>query len=958
MMNSKVWDKPSCLKYLREFDAFEHKYLDNNPSRLADLKPEFRMAWDKILNSQSHGISNHNFSRSEESEAAQGIKQVYCDEKHYTNEYIEILNLVRDKFIYDYTGISGLCDFFSPAYFEYEWGMHLEIDYDHHTSRFYRDHYMHQIRNMFEAFTLLDNFGYYEKCREAYNDPGNNIGTFIREAIQQEILSMNPTDMELYGKVLALRNKDGIRSFVDDASIDIDQLKKYYGDSHDCRSSTCFRNKVDSLVKKRIQDFKTEFAYSKELLSGVYRNISKDNSEMLQDLMLRYVIYSAVIIASIVHDIGYPISYIRRISGRLNSHLPISNLLAASSSDYSKIYRALQNSLLFKVVDHEKIKRRLTCSDEHGVQSAIVLLMYFHRNGDGLSFLQKCAIDVAALVIYNHTNKYSVIDKEKDGKPETIPELVRSDIYKEPISHVFRLCDDLQEWDRVYFEVTDKSNLMICPKCKTPITRKFGTDIDKPENKRYYCCCSTKEDGPYDTNLFVNRRILNVIGCDSMHVDEIKSNVELVGTKFTMNYDCAKLLNIMTFSTTYAKTRAKAIRELKILHSYQGQYDTILVDSFVSGNPLTVKIRILECFLKLSEKTGYLNYTTEIGKINYVIDFVDSKDSFVKELWRKSLYFYLELTKLGATFKKECKDTIENDFVVVPTINHYFKDCISGYNKLIKNISAIPEDFHSELDKLGVEFSKACNDIISHFKVNNLNASNSTIAVFNNFISDYDKLKRGSGTSTTDTFDLNLMKLLINFKEAYNGIAKKELSLGVNTTNNGVLKKYKEAYDKLCEELLKKARKKLSNDKCSLKQYFQDETMLTLGCDYLMYQAHLLGYEETKNALEGNSSDNDVRMQNLYRQFYENINCSNDYLCNQVDKYISREAYDRVKEACIEENSTEMAFTKNHIDFFVDYALFIKLWNKINCKDFYFDSEDEESLEKSDERLECLTVSE
>ena len=62
MMNSKVWDKPSCLKYLREFDAFEHKYLDNNPSQLADLKPEFRMAWDKILNSQSHGISNHNLS--------------------------------------------------------------------------------------------------------------------------------------------------------------------------------------------------------------------------------------------------------------------------------------------------------------------------------------------------------------------------------------------------------------------------------------------------------------------------------------------------------------------------------------------------------------------------------------------------------------------------------------------------------------------------------------------------------------------------------------------------------------------------------------------------------------------------------------------------------------------------------------------------------------------------------
>lgn len=818
-MDKLLWNKSACLDYLRGFDAFKHKYLNNNYSK---LDAGLRTAWDDILSSQSHGISSHNFSASEEAEASQGIEQVYRDTEHYTNEYIEMLNLVRDKFIYDYTGIPGLCCFFSPAYFEYEWGMHMEIDYDKHTSRFYRDHYIHQIRNMFEMFSLLDDFGYYEKCRDAYLDPENNIGTYILEVIQQEMLSLNPIDLELYGKMLFISN-ERIRNNWGEAIQLLEFLRNISGALDSGKEIECCLKLSERLglpgcaIAKQIKACPAVFA-EKEL-SAVYRSLPKEYSKELRDLMLRHVIYSATIIMSLVHDIGYPISYIRRISDRINRNLPINSLLSASNNNYAEVERALQNSLLFRIVDKEKIKRRLNNNDEHGAQSAIVLLMYFHQHGSSLSALQKCAVEVAALATYNHTNKYWVINKPKDD-----PELVRSDIRKAPLSHIFRLCDDLQEWDRVYFEVTDKSSLMICPRCHTPITRKFGTDINKPAEKKYYCCCA--KDCARDTNMFVSRRIINVIGCDSMQVEQIGDKNSQKATKFTMNFDCAALLNIMMFSTSNAKVRAKGIRDLKKLHSYQGMYDSILVDSFVSGNPFTVKIRILEQYIKLithkvpdfegkSEGDVFAEVEADPKKILSVFRY--SRPN-VESLWNHAVMFYLKLKRLGDNFEGTCEKNINDE--------------------------------------------------------------------------KYD-------------------------------------SLGFNTTNKSVLDAYNKKYEELIRKFRKEARERLENDQYLTGYFCNNETMLALGVDYLLYRVHLLGYKKIEEVLTGGpASQLDVRIQNIYRQFYEQINTSDDYLCNQVDKYISRADYDKVKAAC-HDGSVSSIINAHRIDFFADYGLFIKLWDEV-----------------------------
>ena len=869
------WNKNNCLQFLRDFDAFEHKYLclrfllepeyfiDNNGfnndilrSKSFDRKIVHKMVnkwkkpklatWNEILNAQSHGTANHNLSYADEASAAMGIAQVYRDEGGYTNEYIEMLNLVRDRMIYDYTGINGLCDFFAPAYFNYEWGMHLEYDYLKQNSRYYRDHYVHQIRNLFEMFTLLDEFGYYKKIRDVFSSPESRVGTYIYEAIEQELLFLTDTDRQYYRKILDLNDFDKV-------------------------GYCCIQTEEYHLG--------------------------------MRELMFHYVIYTATIVASLVHDIGYPISYIRRISSGISKNLPICQLLTSVSGDYASIEQALQTSLLFNIVSHERIRQRLDSTEEHGAQSAIVLLMYFCQHGEELSILQRCAINVAALMIYNHTNKYKVIGDKKEI------DLIRSDVYKEPLSHLFRMCDDLQEWDRVYFEVTDQNNMRICPRCGTPVTRLFETDITAPEEKKYFCCCRPNKDGMFDTSWFVSRRIINVIACDEMTVESIEDkngkNVSL-GTRFNLDYDCGALLNIMMFNATFAKYRAKCVKQLKILHAYQGMTDTVLFDAFIPGNPLTVKIKILQEF-GVSKVIRLFNAIDKPRKTSLL-----HTTKCVYREWRKNIAFYLILNELGRDFKRICAEIIKNLPGIKDTIE---RELGSDYVRELKlNKSECLEIIDSALEKAGKK-----------------SISNDVLKTVREYIAEEITEKR---KNTADE-----LADLINMFDA----------LGCNTTNSTVLEDYDRLYKKLIN-LFKIAAEKYLKERfgeaiikgmdCQSYKFsdmLENEPLMRLAVDHLIQQVNSIGFDKMKEYIEGANAkpglvSDDIRLTNLYRKLYENLYCMTDDLRIGVDKYISRSDYEDIKKNCL------CYYTiTDRIDFFVDYGLFIKLWNTVKeSKRFYF----------------------
>ena len=809
------WNKTKCIEYLREFDAFIHKYFfkyTNNSERGDESKriiTENCELWNDILNAQFHSRANHNLSYRDEASAAAGIEQVYKDAERYTNEYIEMLNLVRDRFIYDYTGISGLCDFFSPAYFEYEWGMHLEIDYNKHDSRYYRDHYVHQIRNLYEMFTLLDDYGYYDKCWAVYTNPESRVGTYIFEAIEKELLSLTDTDRRYYRNILQING---------------------YTDLGNCCETT------------------------------------EEYHSAMRKLMFHYVVYSATIIAALVHDIGYPISYIRRISSGISKNLPICQLLTSISNDYASIEQTLRASLLFNIAFPDRIKKRMDDTEEHGAQSAIVLLMYFYQHGEGLSILQHCAIEVAALMIYNHTNKYDLIDSSKKGT-----DLIRSDINKEPLSHIFRMCDDLQEWDRVYFEVTDQNNIKVCPICGTPITRLFTSDRMDPCDRKYFCCCRNAEEGIYDTSWFVSRRIINVIGCDELVVDSIidkNDNNTSLGTRFVINYDCGALLNIMMFSSSFSKVRADCIKQLKVLHSYQGMADSVLFESFVSGNPFAVKIQILEMYGIQSIKTIFEN-----DSIPKSFQMHTTKDSVYKE-WRRNIAFYLTLRSIGGSFKEKCVSIFDR----------------LSRARSIRGISNV--------------------------------------------------IKKQFGTDYSS-------EICINKKEVIEYILN-NLSVGYNNTNSSIEKTYQKLYEKMIELLTFIAEKYLKDSMVNQTQneidtkvynfstILDNETVYSLSVDYMLQQVHLYGFEKVKDHIEqiSSSTNNTIkvaRLMNLYRIFYERLYCMSNELRISVEKYISRSDYEDVKRCILSNQSVD-----DRIDFFIDYALFIELWNKAKNRSKYY----------------------
>ena len=883
------WNKTECLEFLRRFDAFEHKYLFAYNKELARKKVSTQIAmehndlWNDILDAQFHSRANHNLSYRDEASAALGIAQVYKDAGRYTNEYIEMLNLVRDRFIYDYTGISGLCDFFSPAYFEYEWGMHLEIDYNKHDSRYYRDHYVHQIRNLFEMFTLLDEFGYYDKCWNAYSNPESRVGTYIFEAIEKELLSLTDTDRRYYRSILELNG---------------------YTQTGSCCETT------------------------------------EEYHAAMRKLMFHYIVYSATIIAALVHDIGYPISYIRRISTGIGKNLPICQLLTSVSNDYAAIEQTLQTSLLFNVALSDRIKNRMEDTEEHGAQSAVVLLMYFYQHGQNLSILQHCAIEVAALIIYNHTNKFAIINKKK------VPDLIRSDIYKEPLSHIFRMCDDLQEWDRVYFEVTDQNNIKVCPECGTPITRLFISDRVDPCERKYFCCCRNADDGIYDTSWFVSRRIINVIACDELTVDTIEDRDDKdnsIGTRFVLNYDSGALLNIMMFSSSFAKVRAECINQLKILHSYQGMTDSVLFDAFVSGNPFTVKIRILEeygidRFVKLISNPDNMKETLSIA----------TKQNIVEE-WRKNISFYLVLRKTGKEFCEKCKRVIDK-LPNIRSIGYLWLAFITEFGKDYEDILIIHDD--------------------------NKKPSK----------------KSSAGHNNSDTSIEEGDKCII-YKDDIDSF-KKFASASYNNTNTSVVEIY-EGFYKVMQKCLTAIAKKYLHDSINgpvltqidkteyvFAKTLEKETVQNLAVDYMLQQVHLLGYSvikehvETINDININKKNTvtDIRLLNLYRIFYENLYCMSDKLRICVDKYISRSDYEDVKRNILLKQNVN-----DRIDFFIDYALFIKLWDTAKKRRSYYftaqnvkrrkgkltrtiDNVDDTlsirylgDLEKEDTILECIT---
>lgn len=255
------------------------------------------------------------------------------------------------------------------------------------------------------------------------------------------------------------------------------------------------------------------------------------------------------------------------------------------------------------MVPFEEIQTRVYQSSiDHGTLSAIAFLLHFYENGVifRLPTYKAAAVELAALAIYNHTNVYAIsgFDKKADDS--------RPRFTTNPISYLLRVCDDLQEWDRVYFEISARSNLITCSHCHTPIV---GQRINDPNGggtmHRYVCNCFSREDAKalkghfsraFDGTLaFPYRRLYNIQVCDWVAVDSHEDDLKTAKDIFLrLHYDPYKLLHIAYISPSYARYRIDELNRLKPLLAHQLKLPNMWLDYFVTANPILLKTRLLE----------------------------------------------------------------------------------------------------------------------------------------------------------------------------------------------------------------------------------------------------------------------------------------------------------------------------------------------------------------------------
>lgn len=341
--------------------------------------------------------------------------------------------------------------------------------------------------------------------------------------------------------------------------------------------------------------------------SDQVRKLHSFNSGGDDEFYIRNLIYMATFMSGLFHDIGYPEAFYMTTSRHIRDYIASIHELNADGSGINKIYSLLQNSLLFRVESFENIEERLTSTKaEHGTLSAIIFLLHFYENGAiyTLSPYEKAAVELAALAIYNHTNQYGI-----QGKKEY--SMYRSCFALNPISWLLRICDDLQEWERIYFVISDKSNIVICNNCKTPIIG-FREESKRGCISRYRCNCQFLQDQGDDSkdttnadkqiqafdgnSKFSYRRIYNVSVCDKVEIKTVRGT----DTKMLcrLHYDPYKLLHVTYLNSTYAKYRISELNQLKKLLECQKGIPQLYLDYFVTSNPVHIKVKLLEEYLE------------------------------------------------------------------------------------------------------------------------------------------------------------------------------------------------------------------------------------------------------------------------------------------------------------------------------------------------------------------------
>lgn len=291
--------------------------------------------------------------------------------------------------------------------------------------------------------------------------------------------------------------------------------------------------------------------------------------------------YEIFMVSSMLHDIGYPLEFYLRSAQQLSDYPPYLKILSPTvKTDFSEIKAHLLGSQLFKLIDNQAIREKYE-KNNHGVLSAVSLLMHFYYGGRiySLNREQKCILEMSAIAIYRHTDKF-----EKG---------FRMVYRKDPISFMVRLCDDLQEWDRFKLLINDKHNYLRCENCWKILH----------ERNRIYSCPGCGKEYQKVTQID-NRKVNYICLCDELHLEMDGDRVR-IAVPFTP----MKQLEILMDDYTAILRSADDLSKVQELVQDQSLLPEMEIEFYVSNNPIMLIQHMIE-------ETGHTDEDVEnwIGK--------------------------------------------------------------------------------------------------------------------------------------------------------------------------------------------------------------------------------------------------------------------------------------------------------------------------------------------------------
>ncbi len=359
-------------------------------------------------------------------------------------------------------------------------------------------------------------------------------------------------------------------------------------------------NLIDRILSMRGSD--SDFcAYIQHCIEKIAEETSKKIDEATA---FKEVVFKAYFIAALFHDIGYPISHYIKQSQRMQNYHPFYHVVNADAKvPYAEIKSCLKGTLLFNSKNDSELVKKYNEND-HGFYSAISFLMSFYLNGNiySLALKDRCAIELAAVAMYNHTN-----EDASEGEAKML-------FSNDPVSFLLRLCDDLQEWERFSIKIDENHNNMICD-CINTIQPTEEND------KIYYCECKKTH---FEKITGIRYKKLNYLSCCDEIVIDSEDNETI---SVSLQYDKMKQLEICLLDFNAAGYRTNDLNKIRKMVKNQEKLPQIFIKFELSNNPYYL------CKWILEEK-GIFVHEIDKGFLKAKIPSADDEliDSFIYDM--------------------------------------------------------------------------------------------------------------------------------------------------------------------------------------------------------------------------------------------------------------------------------------------------------------------------------------